>query len=284
VQTTTSDNILLQGYFNKGDTNKSVVLHIHGYAGNFYENYFVHIIDQKLSFQKYSHLTVNTRGAEYIKDFSLKGTINQITIGGQNELLEDAYRDIDAWIAFLYDEGYENIILQGHSLGTYKAVRYLTEGTYKARIKKLILLAPFDKKGLMQSFTKIPLKKLITKAQKEIDAGAGSMLVTKEFDVIPLSYKTWVSWYKQDDLGRIFEFCTKNYDFPVLNAIKIPVCVIVGSKDEYFHLSNADQPEEAINILKHNISTIETHLIKGAQHTFKNYEDAVAENILTFIY
>jgi predicted alpha/beta hydrolase family esterase len=34
--------------------------------------------------------------------------------------------------------------LQGHSLGTFKIVRYLFEGKYADKINKLILLAPFD--------------------------------------------------------------------------------------------------------------------------------------------
>lgn len=283
VQTVTSDKLLLQGYFDKGDKSKPVILHIHGYAGNFYENYFVHVLDEHLKGAGCSFLTGNTRGAEYVKDFNVKDAIDGVTIGARYELLEDAYKDIDAWIELISEAGYHNIVLQGHSLGTYKVVRYLSEGVHKDKIKKLILLAPFDKKGMMQTHTKIPLDELIGRATEIVNKGKGKEVVSKDFETIDISYNTWLSWYKQDDLGRVFEFCSKDYKFPALKKIAIPTLMIVGSKDEYFYLSNPDHPEEAEAIFKKYIPTVETVLIKNAQHTYKGFEDALVEKIGQFI-
>ena len=46
VQTQTNDGLLIQGYFTEGSKDKPVLLHMPGYTGNFYENYFVHVIDR----------------------------------------------------------------------------------------------------------------------------------------------------------------------------------------------------------------------------------------------
>ena len=74
-------------------------------------------------------------------------------------------------------------------------------------------------------------------------------LVTREFEDIDLCYKTFISWYEQNDLSRMFEFCNPTYEFPILQKISIPTKIIVGSEDEYFHQSNSGHPEEAIDLM-----------------------------------
>lgn len=282
VRVTTKDGLYLHGYYSPGSKSGTTLLHIHGFEGNFYENYFVQVISEHLRKEGVTFLTVNTRGNGRDTDFNtIDGSIKRI--GAHYELLEDAYRDIDAWIDFLLKAGYKHVVLQGHSLGTVKAVRYLSEGKLKIHVKKLILLAPFDKKPLVRSFTNTPLDDLLKRAQQKVDEGKGDELITREFDDISFSYRTYVSWYKQDDLGRMFEFCNKDYDFPVLKGIKIPVKVIVGSEDEYFHVSNRDHPEEALEILSENIPNCETVLLKGAKHQYQGHEARLAKEIISFI-
>ena len=77
-----------------------------------------------------------------------------------------------------------------------KAVRYLYEGKHKDMVKKLILLAPFDKKALMKAFSKTPLSELISKAEQIVHEGSGDEIISEEFDSIQVSYKTYLSWYK----------------------------------------------------------------------------------------
>ncbi len=81
----------------------------------------------------------------------------------------------------------------------------------------------------------------------------------------------------------MFEFCSKNYDFPILRQIKIPVKIIVGEKDEYFHLSNKDHPEEAMSILLKNIPNSQGVIIPGARHSYKPHEDIMAKEVIKFI-
>lgn len=281
VQVATSDGLYLQGYF-APKQGKKALLHIHGFEGNFYENQFVHVIANELEKENVTFLVVNTRGAEKIKDFNTT-TGGYKTIGARYELLEETHLDIDAWIDFLLEKGYEDIILCGHSLGTYKVVRYLFTGKNKKAVKKLILLSPFDKKGALLTYTKTPIEELLKKAQKIMDGGKEDELITEEFDNIVLSYKTWISWYDQSDLGRIYEFVTKDYDYPALKKIDIPTKIIVGSKDEFFHLSNPEHPEEAMEILLKHIPNSEGKIIVGAVHSFVPHHDILAKEVLEFI-
>lgn len=281
VQVATSDGLYLQGYFAPKE-GKTALLHIHGFEGNFYENKFVQLLAEELDKENITFLSVNTRGCEKIKDFNTTDGETK-TVGARYELLEDSHIDIGAWIRFLLEKGYEDIILSGHSLGTYKVVRYLLTGKSKNSIKKLILLSPFDKEGSMRAYTKTPVKELIKKAQKIVKEGRGDEMITEEFEAIVVSYKTWLSWYSQDELGRVFEFVSKDYDFPALKKINVPTKIIVGTKDEFFHQSNPDHPEEAMDVLLKHIPNSEGKLIEGSVHSFAPHEDILAKEVVEFI-
>jgi len=281
VQTATVDGLYLHGFFAPTES-KLVLLHIHGFEGNFYENWFVHVLAKKLHENNISFLVVNTRGCEKIKDFNTVSGENR-TIGARYELLEESPLDIDAWVEFLSEQGYEEIVLSGHSLGNYKVARYLEEGKYASKVKKLILLSPFDKKASVELYAKTTVDSLLEKAQKMVDEGKGDEMITPDMESIVVSYKTYISWYKQDELGRMFEFVTKDYEFPGLKRITIPTKIIVGSKDEYFHTSNPEHPEEAMDIFLKHIPNSEGKIIEGAVHSFEPHQEQLAEEVFNFI-
>jgi len=282
IQIPTSDGLYLHGYYVPSENKETVVLHIHGFQGNFYENSFIYALANELESQNIGFLSVNTRGNGRDSDFNtVSGEIKRI--GARYELLEEAHLDISAWIEFLIKEGYKKITLQGHSLGTIKVVRYLFEGEYKAQLDKLILLAPFDKKALMVDSGRTDIQGLLDKASLKVAEGQGEEIITTEFEDIEVSYKTFISWYQQDDLGRMFEFCSSDYDFPILKKINIPTKIIVGSEDEYFHQSNPEHPEEAMEILLKNIPNAKGKLIKHAPHSFVPYEGEMAHEVSLFV-
>jgi pimeloyl-ACP methyl ester carboxylesterase len=281
LQVATSDGLYLHGYYVPSVDKKVAVLHIHGFEGNFYENNFVHVLADELEKARIGFLTVNTRGNGRDTDFNtVNGECRRI--GARYELLEDAHIDISSWLKFLVSEGYKEIILQGHSLGTMKVVRYLFEGELKNKVNRLILLSPFDKKGFMV-VQKKNTEKLLEEAKKMVDNGKGDELITPEFGEGTTSYKTFISWYKQDDLGKMFEFCSPKYDFPILKQIEIPTKIIVGSIDEYFYPTNPEHPEEAMEMLIKNIPNSKGKIIEGAVHSFKPYEDVMAREVKSFI-
>lgn len=282
LQTSTSDGLYLHGYFVPSSDRKVAILHIHGFEGNFYENNFVHVLADRLVKANIGFLVVNTRGNGRDTDFNTVDG-NYKRFGARYELLEEAHIDITAWLKFLIEQEYQEIVLMGHSLGTMKVVRYLFEGELKDKVNKLVLLSPFDKKGAMVTSGRKDIKGLLKKAQAKVDAGQGDELITKEFDDIVISYTTFVSWYKQDDLGRMFEFCSYDYDFPTLSQIKTPTKVIVGSKDEYFHLSNPDHPEEAMELMLKHIPNSKGKIINGAVHSFKPHEGIMAQEVIEFV-
>lgn len=278
LQVTTSDGLYLHGFYAPSESKKTGVLFIHGFEGNFYENGFIYAIIREFEEQDIGFLTVNTRGNGGSTNFNTtNGDIKRI--GSWYELLEDAHLDITAWLQVLINEGYQEIVLMGHSAGTVKVIRYLFEGEYANKLGKLILLSPLDTKSVMITNGRDNIEELLKKAQTQVEDGKGDELITKEFEDDTMSYRTFISWYQQNDLGRMFEYCNPNYDFPILKQIRIPTLTVIGSQDEYF----PNGYQEAINALSKNIANFSGKIIEGAGHCFSGYEENLAIIVRKYI-
>ena len=279
----TKDKLLLRGLYVDGNKNKPAVIHIHGFQGDFYTNEFVKRISERLHEENIGFVSIQNRGTG-VESEIYTTTEKGWTMGGASyELLEEAYLDIDAWIRFLLDQGYKEIILEGHSLGTMKIVRYLFEGNYVGKVKKLILLAPFDIMQLLNDATKGKWKEYLKIAEQKVEEGKGMEIIPEHFLDVKMSYQTYVSHHRQDDYVRMFAVHDGNYKFPLLNKINIPVKIIVGTDDPYFHPANTKKPQEALDLLLGNIKISEGALIKGSQHVYEGFENEVAEEVLKFI-
>lgn len=268
VKITTKDGLDFEGFFSEGSKDKPAVIYIHGMFGDYKTPNFVNSLKEELIENGFAYLATNNRG---------EGD------SSRNELLEESHLDISADIKFLTDKGHNKIILIGHSAGTVKVVRYIFEGEYKDNVTKLILLAPIDPLGGRIAHGRNNIEEFLKRAQEKVDEGKGTEMITSEFDHDGVSYQTFISWYKRDDLGRMFEFCNKEYDFPILNQIKVSVKAIAGTKDEYLHPSNPDHPEEAMNILSKHIQNFEYKIIDGSGHNFNGFEKELVGKIMNFI-
>lgn len=264
----TNDKLQFDGIYSKGSKEKPAVLYIHGMFENFQTPNFVKILEEKLYENDFAFLSTNNRGAEE---------------GSKYELLEEAHFDITAGIKFLLDKGYKQIILIGHSAGTIKAVRYLFEGEFKDKVAKLVLVVPVDALGGRIAYGRTNIGEFLIKAEEKVTAGKGKELITSEFDHDMLSYQTFISWYNRNELGRMFEFCDKKYDFPLLKKINLPTKIIVGTKDKYFYPTDPKHAEDAMKIILENISNSEGKFIPNANHNFDGYENELITEVMNFI-
>lgn len=164
-----------------------------------------------------------------------------------------------------------------------KIVRYLFEGKYLDKIEKLVLLAPFDIMQLLENATKGKWKEYLKIAERKVNEGKGMEIIPEYFLDVKMSYQTYISHHKQDDFVRMSAVHDRNYSFPLLSKINIPVKIIVGTNDPYFHPANPANPKEALDTFLKNIKNSEGKLIKGAYHGYEGYEDEVAEEVLKFV-
>jgi pimeloyl-ACP methyl ester carboxylesterase len=282
VKTTTEDGLYLHGLLRKGDKSKYAVLHVHGFEGDFFSNRFIPVVANAVKDNGHTFLSVQTRGAGSITEFH-KIDGSSITVGSHMELLKDAYKDLDAWIEFLLEKGYQKIVLEGFSLGCTKVVRYLAEGHHTKFVDKLILLSPSDLHTLMDIVTEGKYQDYLRAAKQKIQKGEGEEIVPKSYGDINLSYQTYASWGTFDHFGKMFNFGDSDNNFMLLNKIDVPVKLIVGEKDDYFHPANPNHPEEAIDIMKLNINDFNHSLIKDADHQFSGKEHELAQEVILFL-
>lgn len=286
VKSITEDELILTGFYIEGAKEKPAILHIHGFEGDFYSNLFIEAIGTKLEENNHAFLTVQTRGTSP-QQCLLNTKGGWIYTGSYFETLEEAYKDIDCWIKFLIEKGYKQIILQGHSLGTIKIMRYLKEVNLKEYVTKLILLAPFDKTWLFMKAASDANKtttELAAAAKAKIKEGKGNELAPNGFDDVPHTYANFLSWATEDELGRMFDFYNSEYNFPYLKSIEIPVAIFVGRNDEFFYPSDPDNFEKGMEILLTNIKNSEGLIIPETGHSFAGAEQILSENILKFIH
>jgi hypothetical protein len=90
-RTLTRDGLELQGFLAIPEAGpaKTSVLHVHGLAGNFYENRFIDHVAASVVRLGVNFLTINTRGRDYISDFFWErpdGTTQYKQIGGIYEI------------------------------------------------------------------------------------------------------------------------------------------------------------------------------------------------------
>jgi pimeloyl-ACP methyl ester carboxylesterase len=290
VRVFTEDGLELHGLFCQpeiAEEDKTVVLHIHGFTGNFYQERFVGYISDALTEAGCALLTVNTRGRDYLSYFSRKTDTGSalVQIGGAYELLEECIYDIKAWINFLEARGYFTVILEGESLGTLKVVLYQHQ-TQDRRVQALVLISPLDHIGLQRTALADRYEEAIRMAKHMIEQGKPNTLMPKIYCPLwafQISAKTYLSAFDPEAKNGIFNFHDPNARFEVLSTIKDPILATYGTVREAV-VDN--KVEEALSTLKKRAVSAKrcnTALIQGAPHNYLDHEKELAERIKTWL-
>jgi pimeloyl-ACP methyl ester carboxylesterase len=280
----TSDGIELAGLLYEPDisTNK-VLVHVHGMAGNFYENKFLDFIAQTLTSNGIAFFAFNNRGCELIKDlYKIEdGKRNIVRIGNAYEIFEDSALDIKSAIDFVESKGFSEIHLSGHSLGAPKVTYYVAEES-DARLSSIILLSPSDMVGLTRMDKNY--ERDLSTAKQMVEEGKADDLLPFPvlWDQSPLSAKTYISLGDKDSNVAIFNFHNENDSLPVLSKIAIPLIAIMGRKDDALVVSI----EDTMNRLKKaavNSPKVETNVLGDADHGYNSHEQQLADVINQWI-
>ncbi len=148
-----TDDLHLEGLlYEPEEPTQIAILHVHGMGGNFYENTFLDEMAEQYTTAGYAFFPFNNRGRDSIASMIQNGNFTQQ--GNAFERFEDCIKDIEAARQRIAEEGYNNIILQTHSLGCNKAVYYYThrEGNEPTG---LILLSPPDMIALEREHSRL---------------------------------------------------------------------------------------------------------------------------------
>ena len=276
----TEDYYWLSGMLLEAPNSKTVYLHTHGTAMNFYDEVFIEVLSEKFLENGISMLSVNNRGAYVYDPYQQTGLAV--------EKFEDCVKDIDAWIELALAKGYENIILSGHSLGAEKAVYYMDKGKYADKIKKLVLLAPanssgyhiFDSTGEPSKKNKRHLNLLLKEALQLINENKGDQFLPQDAygGISPKSAESFVDFLGPDsELAKALPFHTGKLE--LFSQIKVPILAVIGDQAEFTGI-----PEKnALSLMEKENHLAKTVQIKNCDHDFQGREDRLAEIVLKFL-
>lgn len=279
----TSDGLELQGllFCPEDAMAETSVLHVHGLAGNFYENRLIDYVAEAVTAGGMNFLTANNRGHDYISDFiNEHGTAGAEyrQIGGIYEVFDESTLDIKAWIDLLVARGSEKVVLQGHSHGALKVTYYLSR-MQDPRVIGLILLSPSDDFGCQRDCIGERFDEALAAADEMIRDGNGANLMAAEYFHYPVSAITYKDIFKKDSSLDMFNLSrTDTDDFPEIESVMAPTLVIVGSVDEAF----LGAPRAYISDLKAymgSASSFTGYVIEGARHDYLHFERHVADRI-----
>jgi len=263
VRTITDDNVELQGLLCSVTPRRTkAVIHLHGIWGNFYENPFIdHFIDFYPK-QGFTFLSANTRDHDG---------------GAYNANFEQCLSDIEAWIRFLVELGYTQILIQGHSLGALKAVYYWNNALHadiRSKIKGMIFLSPFDNIPFYSSGSDEKFKAHIREVSQINDKDPSAMVPGHIFNYWMLSARTYLELNQAGGKVDVFPFRKGDLVGSPSSSLGVPCLAAVGGKDFAAYPS----PEKEVELLA-KLPNITSVLIPNAPHNFHGYEDNLLHEI-----
>lgn len=246
---------------------------ITGIHGNFYSNPFYYNIGDTLNSGNIDFIYAQTNDAYGQIETVNVNTGKKETIGSWNERFSYTDEDIDAYLGFAEDEGYEHIILAGHSLGANKVIYYLSRH-HDPRVEHFFLLSPANLTYMMSSVTE--REKQMIKAQ--VERGDGDKM-------LPFPFMGWVEciantaydWQFSGMLNNVHT--AKNGDFSQAEQITHTGALLVGTCDPF---TDGDPSEFLWNLNSHMPTAMENRLIfiEKTGHTYQMKHQEVADDIL----
>ncbi|OGG08597.1 hypothetical protein A2154_00625 [Candidatus Gottesmanbacteria bacterium RBG_16_43_7] len=282
----TKDGLIHQGAFYKPDKiGKTAILWVHGLTSSFYSDFEIFnrfcVKGRDISLGLASF---NNRGHDMIAglrqvDPKSPSGFTHANCGAGYEKFEDCIYDIDAGITFLADQGYQKIILIGHSTGAFKAGYYA--GTVKDnRLSGVIVTSPISDR-LIELKTNKKLAVNLRRMKHMVDKGKGDFLVNN-LTFFPLTPRRYISLFAENSVEEtIFDYGSEKPLLKFFRNIKTPLFVVLAENDEY-----ADRSIREIKLFfdKHQRSVnYKSIIIKNAVHGFNRQEKTFARIVVSWL-
>lgn len=245
-------------------------------SGNGYENYFLDNLRKTYNDSGYSFFTFDNRGRGVMSWFHGGKNLNawgegEVVGGSCYELFDESIHDIQGAIDFMRSKGKSRFILQGHSLGSTKAVNYLLKNPKD--ILGAILLAPTDMIGWAN--TDPNNQKYLDKASKLVSQGKPEELVGTHcwLDDTPLSAQTYLSLAKPNTPVDIY---SPRKEGALIGKVSKPMEIVYGDEDIGIKEIDGDIKAWKDRVSKVLNDRTKVEGIHGANHGFVGYETKLA--------
>lgn len=276
-----TDGINLDGILNKCDTDsKKILIQIHGMTSNCFKNRD-RTIAEKVNEIGIDVLDFNNRGSDVVR--YIKNENVTLLAGMAYEKVEDCYYDVVGAIEFALSLGYEEIYLQGHSLGSTKVIytyNKLQKENSKLlnKIKGVILLSLVDIAGIIDADAN---KEFISLAEEKAKNGEIMDLMPFKCFIHPISVKSFLQYTKHNENFDFARYSKTDDNFEVLNNIQCPMFMRWGNVNELIKQDAKDLAEFMNKKIKNQNKNIS--YIDGADHSYHGKNEQLAEEIKEFL-
>lgn len=282
VKFNAKDGIILDGILSKCNVKTTkLLIQIHGMTSNCFK-LREKTISEEVNKNNIDTLTFNNRGSEISK--YIKNINGERFLGGTAyEDVEEGYYDIVGAIEYALSLGYNEIYLQGHSLGCTKIVYTYNRLQHEkdellASIKAVLLLSLVDIPGLISA--DMPKEFIKIAEDKEKDNKLLDLMPAESF-FHPISVKTFLRYTKYYENIDFARYGDSNDSFEILNSISIPLFMRWGNEKELI----AQNAEELVLNMNQKISNRKKDInyIDGANHSYDSKEKQLANEICDFL-
>ncbi|MGH7315182.1 MAG: alpha/beta hydrolase [Candidatus Rokuibacteriota bacterium] len=272
VSIRTRDGVVLEGVVAEPrGRRRTALIWVHGLGSRFSSGQpLIRALSARLNAAGIGYLKLNNRG---------HGTVaraGERLAGAAFERFDESVHDIRAMIALAAGSGYGNVILAGHSTGANKVLHYAAR-TRDRRVIGLILLGPIsDVAGERKRIGRRELDRRVAAAAR-IARRDPESLVPRRFGF--LSARRFISLYRPGEAEDVFPYYRPDAGWAALRRVRVPVAVLIGSRDEYLDRRAA----ALIAAFERNATRTPSFsgtVIPRAPHGFGRHEDALAREIV----
>jgi dienelactone hydrolase len=273
VQTTTRDDLRLDGSFQPAPSSPSVVgldgvCMVHGTGGNFYSSTLFDALAERFLSLGVSVLRVNTRGHDGISSASTpRGGRRQ---GAAYEVIDDCRHDLAAWAGWLKGRAGPRVGLLGHSMGAVKCLYALAQ---EPAIGAACAVAVSPPRLSYATFVASPQGKVfrddLARAEALVAAGEPAALMEVRLPLpLIITAAGFLEKYGPEERYNYFRF---------LPGVPCPTLFAFGGHEVAGHVAFQGAPAELE--ARKGRQAVEVVTIPEADHFYTDGRDALAGQI-----
>ncbi len=270
VYTESEDGLLLEGAViapTTADIKPPAIVWVHGLTGRFYGPMIVRV-GRLLAEEGYVFITGNNRGHDF-------GTVlwtragKARFVGGAWERFEESPRDVAAWVGLAAARRPSGVVLVGHSLGALKVVYYQAQ-RQDPRVLALVAASPPLQAGRVRP-------DLLALADKMIAEGRAQDLLPWGINPVAGTFSAQTYFNRSQVDMDVFGHDKPD---PAVARIRCPLLAFYGTAERW-----VGRAEDLELIRRHATAAprVDTAMIEGADHRYRNREREVATLIARWV-
>jgi pimeloyl-ACP methyl ester carboxylesterase len=276
VQVTTSDGMRLHGALEVPAESTApaptvdVWLCIHGTGSNFYSASTLAGLAPKLIAEGAAVLRANTRGHDIV--CTGPSVFGRGWQGAAFERVDASPLDLQAWIEFLKQRGYQRIGLLGHSMGAIKAIFTMANAPAEP-VAALVAVSPPRLSHAYFCTTRRAdaFRETFAAAQELVRTGRGDELMYITFPLpIYVSAAGYLDRYGPDEKYNVLVH---------LERVACPTLVTFGSAEVQQNEAFRGMPE-AVEAARRPANSLQVAVVAGADHIYTGCHDTLAALIV----